>query len=160
MLAEAGNGKVRKIKEQAPSIDVLGVNTYGDAALTLTDRVRTDGWDGPIVVTELGAIGQWQAATTPWGAPVEPSSTEKAARLARYLAALRPGTAGQILFMWGQKQEVTPTWHGLLLEGGEWLQASEVMAKAWAERRRAAIARRASARCGCGMAPLSSGDNR
>lgn len=131
VLAEAGNGKVRKIKEQAPSIDVLGVNTYGDAALTLTDRVRTDGWDGPIVVTELGAIGQWQAAATPWGAPVEPSSTEKAARLARYLAALRPGTAGQILFMWGQKQEVTATWHGLLLASGEWLQASEVMARAW-----------------------------
>jgi hypothetical protein len=62
---------------------------------------------------------------------VEPTSTEKAARLGTYLATLGPRTAGQILFFWGQKQEVTPTWHGMLLPGGEWLQASEVMAAAW-----------------------------
>lgn len=131
VLAEAGGDKIRKIREQAPDIDVLGVNTYGDAALSLTERVRSEGWTGPILVTELGAVGQWQAPATPWGAPVEPSSTEKAARLARYLAALRPGTAGQIVFLWGQKQEVTPTWHGLLLASGEWLQTSEAMAAVW-----------------------------
>lgn len=134
VLAEAGSGKVRKIKTQAPSIDVLGVNTYGDAALSLTDRIRAGGWDGPILVTELGAVGQWQAPATPWGAPIEPSSTEKAARLERYLSALGRDTAGQVLFFWGQKQEVTPTWHGLLLASGEWLQASEVMASAWGGR--------------------------
>jgi hypothetical protein len=116
---------------QAPSIDILGVNTYGDAAPSLPDRLRAQGWTGPVVVTELGAIGQWQAATTPWGAAMEPTSTEKAARLETYLATLRPRTAGQILFFWGQKQEVTPTWHGLLLPGGDWLEASEVMAAAW-----------------------------
>jgi hypothetical protein len=131
VLAEAGDGKVRKIKEIAPSIDVLGVNSYGDALPSLPERVRDQGWTGPIVVTELGAIGQWQAAQTAWGARIEPTSTEKAERLRRYLDALAPATAGQILFLWGQKQEVTPTWHGLLLPGGEWMQASEVMAEAW-----------------------------
>ena len=131
VLAEAGDGKVRKIIEIAPSIDVLGVNSYGDALPSLPQRVRDQGWRGPIVVTELGAIGQWQAGQTPWGARIEPTSTEKAERLRRYLAALAPATAGQILFFWGQKQEVTPTWHGLLLPGGEWMQAAEVMAEAW-----------------------------
>ena len=96
--------------------------------------MRAAGWTGPIVVTELGALGQWQAGRTPWGAAIEPTSTEKAERLKRYLAALKPDTAGQILFFWGQKQEVTPTWHGLLLADGEWLQASEVMAQAWGGR--------------------------
>jgi hypothetical protein len=131
VLAEAGGDKVARLKAQAPSIDILGVNTYGDAAPSLPDRVRAQGWTGPVVVTELGAIGQWQAPATPWGAAVEPTSTEKAARLGTYLATLGPRTAGQILFFWGQKQEVTPTWHGMLLPGGEWLQASEVMAAAW-----------------------------
>jgi hypothetical protein len=131
VLAEAGGDKVARLMAQAPSIDILGVNTYGDAAPSLPDRVRAQGWTGPIVVTELGAIGQWQAPATPWGAAVEPTSTEKAARLGTYLATLGPRTAGQILFFWGQKQEVTPTWHGMLLPGGDWLQASEVMAAAW-----------------------------
>jgi hypothetical protein len=134
VLAEAGNGKVGKIKKLAPGIDILGVNTYGDAALSLAGRVRAGGWDGPILVTELGAVGQWQAPAMPWGAPVEPSSTDKAARLERYLQALEADTAGQMVFLWGQKQEVTPTWHGLLLPGGEWLQASEVLASAWGGR--------------------------
>lgn len=134
VLAEAGDGKIKKIRALAPSIDVLGVNSYGDALPSLPQRVRTDGWTGPIVITELGAIGQWQAAETPWGARIEPTSTEKAERLRRYLAAIKSGTAGHILFLWGQKQEVTPTWHGLLLPGGEWMQASEAMAEAWGGR--------------------------
>ena len=134
VVAEGADTKVRKIMAQAPSIDILGVNSYGDALPSLPRRVRAAGWTGPIVVTELGALGQWQAGRTPWGAAIEPTSTEKAERLQRYLAALEPDTAGQILFFWGQKQEVTPTWHGLLLAGGEWLQASEVMAQAWGGR--------------------------
>jgi hypothetical protein len=134
VVAEGADTKVRKIMAQAPSIDILGVNSYGDALPSLPRRVRAAGWTGPIVVTELGALGQWQAGRTPWGAAIEPTSTEKAARLKRYLAALKADTAGQILFFWGQKQEVTPTWHGLLLADGEWLQASEAMAQAWGGR--------------------------
>lgn len=134
VIQDGPGAKVRKIIAEAPSIDVLGVNAYGDALPSLPRRMRAAGWTKPIVVTELGALGQWQAARTPWGAALEPTSTEKAKRLKRYLAALKPDTAGQILFFWGQKQEVTPTWHGLLLADGEWLQASEVMAKAWGGR--------------------------
>jgi hypothetical protein len=131
VLAEAGGEKVRRLRERAPSIDVLGVNAYGDGLLSLADRVRAQGWTGPIVVTELGALGQWQAGKTPWGAALELSSTSKAAALRGYLAALAPRTAGQLVFLWGHKQEVTPTWHSLLLPGGEWTEAAEAMAQAW-----------------------------
>ena len=134
VVAEGADGKAPKILRQAPSIDMLGVNSYGEALPSLPRRVRAAGWTGPIVVTELGALGQWQAGRTPWGAAIEPTSTEKAERIRRYLAALKSDTAGEILFFWGQKQEVTPTWHGLLLPGGEWLQASEAMAQAWGGR--------------------------
>src|SRR6185295_14362786 len=74
---------------------------------------------------------QWQASRTAWGAQIEPSSTDKAARLRRYLAALQADTAGQVLFLWGHKQEVTPTWHGLLLASGEWVEGVEAMAERW-----------------------------
>jgi len=131
VLAETGEDKVRRLAAAAPSIDVLGVNSYGDALPSLPGRVRAQGWRGPLLVTELGPLGQWQAGRTAWGAAIEPSSTEKARLLARHLAPLERATAGQIVFFWGQKQEVTPTWHGLFLAEGEWTQPLEAMAAAW-----------------------------
>src|SRR3546814_16968735 len=102
---------MRRVKEKAPSIDVLGVNAYGDAIPSLPDRVRAQGWDGTLVVSELGAIGQWQAGQTPWGAPVAPTSTEKAPGLARYHPTPRYDGVQQVLFLWGHKPEVPPTGH-------------------------------------------------
>lgn len=134
VLAEAGGGKVAKLIQAAPDVDVLGVNSYGDALPSLPQRVRAQGWKGPLVVTEMGAIGQWQAQRKPWGAMIEPSSTAKAALLRGYLSALGPTTEGQILFYWGQKQEVTPTWHSLLLPDGSWTETAEAMAQAWGGR--------------------------
>ncbi len=134
VVAEGADTKIPMLRAHAPSIDTLGVNSYGDALPSLPQRARAAGWDRPLVITEMGALGQWQAGATPWGAALEPTSTEKAARLRRYLAALQPETAGQIFFWWGQKQEVTPTWHGLLLASGEWTEAAEVMADAWGGR--------------------------
>ncbi|MGE5145288.1 MAG: glycoside hydrolase family 2 TIM barrel-domain containing protein [Candidatus Eiseniibacteriota bacterium] len=131
VLQEVGADKVRKIKTAAPSIDIVGVNSYGDAVPTVPARVRAQGWTGPIIVSEFGAVGQWQAGQTQWGALVEPSSTEKADRLRQYLAVLGRAGVGQILFLWGHKQEVTPTWHSLLLPSGEWQESAEVMAAAW-----------------------------
>jgi hypothetical protein len=131
VLAEAGGGKVTRLIKAAPDVDVLGINSYGDALPSVPERVRAQGWKGPIVVTEMGAIGQWQAQRKPWGAMIEPSSTAKAALLRGYLQALAPATEGQILFYWGQKQEVTPTWHSLLLPDGSWTEVAEAMAQAW-----------------------------
>lgn len=129
VLAETGSDKVAKLIAQAPSIEVLGLNSYGDALYSVTARAREQGWKGPIIVTELGALGQWQAATAPWGAPFEPTSTQKAIQLRRYLKAL--GDTGAIVFLWGQKQEVTPSWHSLRLSSGEWTESAEAMAQAW-----------------------------
>lgn len=131
VLAETGTDKIVKLMRHAPSIQVLGINSYGDALLSVADRARAQGWKGPLIATEIGAIGQWQVARTPWGAALEPFSGEKAVMLARYLHALKSNTQGQIVFYWGQKQEVTPTWHSLLLQSGEWLRSAEVMASAW-----------------------------
>jgi hypothetical protein len=131
VIAEAGSDKVAKVKRLAPGIDVLGVNSYGPALASLPGRVRAQGWTGPLLITEMGPIGQWQAGRAPWGAFVEPSSTAKAAMLRDQLAAVMPGTQGQFVFYWGQKQEVTPTWHSLLLPSGEWTETAEVFAAAW-----------------------------
>ena len=132
VLQEAGDDKVRKIRQLSPDIDVLGVNSYGDALASLRTRVRQQRWTGPLVVTEFGPLGAWQAGRTTWGASIEPTSTAKAALMRRYLAlTAEPGFAGQVVFYWGQKQEVTPTWYGLFLQDGDWTQTLEAMAQAW-----------------------------
>ena len=131
VLAETGDDKVRRLMALAPDIDVLGVNSYGEAIPTVVARARAQGWKGPVIVTELGPLGQWDAQKTPWGAAVEPDSGDKAARLQRYLRALEKDGAGEFVFFWGQKQEVTPTWHGQLLESGEWTETAEAMAAVW-----------------------------
>jgi hypothetical protein len=131
VLAEAGTDKVARFRRHAPSVQVLGVNSYGEALPSLPDRVRAQGWKGPLIITEMGPLGQWQAPRTPWGAAVEPSSDEKAALLSRWFTALQPKVQGQIVFYWGQKQEVTPTWHSLLLQSGEYTRTAEAMAAAW-----------------------------
>ncbi|WGD29648.1 glycoside hydrolase family 2 TIM barrel-domain containing protein [Ancylobacter sp. WKF20] len=131
VLAEVGGDKAAHLRKAAPSIDVLGINSYGDALFSVATRAREQGWTGPIVIAEMGALGQWQAATTPWGAPFEPSSTQKAIQFRRYLRALADQQAGAITFLWGQKQEVTPTFHSLFLPSGEWTEPLESMAESW-----------------------------
>ncbi len=74
-------------------------------ASDIIPRARAQGWTGPIVVTEMGALGQWEAPKTPWGAPIEPTSTEKADRMQRYLTALKAQKVGALPFYWGQKQK-------------------------------------------------------
>lgn len=131
VVAEVGNDKARKVKELVPHIDVLGVNAYGDGLYSVGRRAREQGWLGPIVISEMGARGHWQAATTPWGAPYELTSTQKAIEFRRYLKALDDADIGTLVFLWGQKQEVTPSYHSLRLATGEWTETAEAMAENW-----------------------------
>lgn len=130
-VAELGGGKAQLLKRLAPSLDVLGVNGYGDGLLTAPARARAQGWTGPVVLTEAGPAGHWDAPRAPWGAPIELTSSEKATRMRRYLAAARQAGVGLLPFLWGQKQEVTPTWYSLFLPTGEWTETVEAMAEAW-----------------------------
>jgi len=83
----------------------------------------------------VGTIGYWEMEKTSWNAPVELTSSEKADVIGRawreVLAAFPGQLIGSYVFFWGQKQERTPTWFGLLLEGGEETEAVDVMHLAW-----------------------------
>ncbi len=133
-VAEGGGDKAALLHRLAPSVDVLGINGYGDGLLSAVGRARAQGWNGPIVLSEMGAQGHWDSPRAPWGAPLEPTSSRKADRMRAYLAAARGDGAGAIPLLWGHKQEVTPTWYSLLLPSGEWTETVEVMADAWGGR--------------------------
>ena len=124
------------IRTRAPSLDFVSIQMYGDI-VNLPERLADAGFDQPYMVTEWGAIGHWEVATTAWGAPIEQNSTDKADN---YLASHRvaiaedPRLLGNYVFLWGQKQERTPTWYGMFLEDGSSTAATDTMEYLWTGR--------------------------
>ncbi len=126
--------EVQLIKERAPAIDVYGINTYGEL-IGVDKQVRAFGWEGPYVITEWGPNGHWEVPKTEWGAPVEQTSAEKAVSYKeRYLKGILEDPAqclGSYVFLWGQKQEKTPTWYGVFLEDGTETEVMDVLQEGW-----------------------------
>ncbi len=126
--------KAKLIMERVPSIDFLSVNTYGDLD-ELPETMRAVGWPGAYAVTEWGPTGHWEIARTDWDVPIEQTSNEKAAAYrARYEGAIladEERVLGSYAFLWGQKQETTPTWYGMFLESGEATEVVDTMQFLW-----------------------------
>jgi len=127
--------KATLIKQRAPDLDMLGVNAYGGIG-GVDQTLQTANWNKPYLITEWGPNGQWESPKTNWGAPLEASSTDKAALYkSRYQnsIAAHPGKClGSYVFLWSDKFEQTPTWYGLFLpNSSDRTQAVEEMQKNW-----------------------------
>ena len=134
MLAGIDEPTVTAIAQRAPSLDFLSFQIYGEID-HLPEILEKAGYDGPYQITEWGPTGHWESPETDWGRPFEPSSTQKANDIARrydeIILADSKRCLGAYIFLWGQKQERTPTWYGMFLETGERTAAVDVMQKAW-----------------------------
>ena len=124
----------RVIQQRAPDLDFLSVQVYGGLA-GLSEVLDQIDLHMPLMVTEWGTIGHWEAPTTAWGAPIEPNSSEKARRYQqgyeRVLAPLAGRVIGNYAFLWGQKQERTPTWYGLFAADGRRTEAVDALQRIW-----------------------------
>ncbi len=133
-LAGINQKYVNYIKERCTDLDLLSFQVYGDLG-QLPKMVKKYNWTGAYMVTEWGATGHWEVATTSWGAPIEDNSTVKANNyLKRYQKGIATNTTqciGSYVFLWGQKQERTPTWYGIFLEDGKETEAVDVMHYIW-----------------------------
>ena len=122
VLAGASKKEIEYVKTRCPAVDILSINTYAGLA-TLPKQVQDAGWTGPYLVTEWGPTGHWEGPQTPWKASVEETSSQKAAVYkSRYEASVVKDKAhclGSYVFLWGQKQERTPTWYVLFTEDGQ-----------------------------------------
>ena len=122
------------IEERAPDLDFISIQMYGDI-VNLPRYIKKIGLKGPYMVTEWGAIGHWEVGRTKWGAPIEQNSSDKAANYRKSWKVAIASDADQIIgsyvFLWGQKQERTPTWYGMLLEDGSKTETIDVMQKIW-----------------------------
>lgn len=135
-LAGINAAVIGELTRRAPALELLGVQLY--AAIERLPDLAAAGWKGPYLVTEWGPTGHWEVAQTPWGAPIEDSSRDKAQRLLhRYRTSIMADSArclGSFVFLWGQKQERTPTWYGLFLDSGEATEAVDALERLWSGR--------------------------
>lgn len=110
------------------------MNIYGGLE-TLPKKLLDIGWQGAYAVTEWGPTGHWEIAKTSWKAPIEETSTEKAKSYReRYEGGIQGGSGralGSYAFLWGQKQETTPTWYGLFLDSGESTEVVDTLQYLW-----------------------------
>ena len=133
MLAGINQREIDYIKARCPALDLISVQVYGGLA-AVPERLKTTGWDKAYMVTEWGPTGHWEGPQTPWKASVEETSSEKAAVYkSRYEASILKDEkcVGSYVFLWGQKQERTPTWYGLFTEAGEENEVVDVMHYLW-----------------------------
>ena len=133
VIAEIGEDKIKSIESLCPSVDIIGINSYGGSR-SLPKRYREQGGTRPYIVTEFGPVGTWEVPKNDIGAIIEPTSTKKSDM---YLNAHAGFTAdkehclGSYAFLWGDKQEGTATWFGMLLPDGTKTAASDVMSEIW-----------------------------
>jgi hypothetical protein len=111
--------RVISIRMKSPQLDFISFNSFGVLS-SFEDHLRPirPFWNGPLVITEWGINGPWEAEKTSWRAPIEETSTKKAEHIAeRYYHYIKPlkknNSLGSFIFYWGQKNEVTPTWYSL-----------------------------------------------
>jgi hypothetical protein len=133
VLAGTGKAHLKELAELAPSLDAVGINTYG-GMMRLPENVAAQGWKKAWLVTEFGPRGHWEVPKTPWGMPIEDTSTEKAdlyEKAYAHAVTAQPACLGSYVFLWGQKQEKTHTWYGMFLPDGTPLDTVDAMTHAW-----------------------------
>jgi hypothetical protein len=129
--------KMRRIREWAPSVDIVACNSYAHVG-----NVAASGWAGPYLVTEY-AINQPMEqrpphGATPWGSAIEPHSRAKAERLLTvYRDHLLPhaNCLGGFVFKAAKGAfRVTHTWYPLLYDDEGTLRRTpsyDAMRAAW-----------------------------
>lgn len=134
MLAGAAPDVVNAVADQCPSLDFISFQLYGSIDKLPGYLAATD-YQGAYALTEWGVTGHWEVPQTSWKRPIEENSHSKAmAYKERYQAYIEADSArciGSFVFLWGQKQERTPTWYGMFLETGEKTESVDVMQYVW-----------------------------
>lgn len=133
VTAELGVANEQRLAAYCPDVDIWGINAYGGLA-TLPARLTTRGWTGPYLITEYAHQGDWESDATSWGAPVEPTSREKALAYERRwldVAESDPRCVGSFAFVWRPGRTPSDTWFPMLSWDGRGTEATDRMQEIW-----------------------------
>ncbi len=134
MLAGADPETIKTVSGRCQDLDLLSFQMYRDIE-KLPEFLRQSDYSGAYTVSEWGTTGHWEAPCTAWGRPIEQTSSEKASaikhRYNNFIITNKNQCVGAFVFLWGQKQERTPTWYGLFLENGRHTEMTQTMYFLW-----------------------------
>ncbi|MDG1874256.1 MAG: glycoside hydrolase family 2 TIM barrel-domain containing protein [Mariniblastus sp.] len=132
VIAEIGGRKVEGIHKFCPSVDIIGINSYGGAP-SVSKRYSELNGTKPYIITEYGPVGTWEVPKNSIGAIEEPLIQEKAKHYAQSYKAFKADASclGSYAFLWGHKQEATATWFGMLLPSNNRTAIVDTMTELW-----------------------------
>jgi hypothetical protein len=137
MLAGAEPSVIKLVVSRCSDLDLLSFQLYGEID-QLPKFLAKSGFVGAYTISEWGATGHWESPCTDWGRPFEASSSTKAGcykqRYLNFILADSQQCIGSFVFLWGQKQERTPSWYGVFLEQGQYTESAQVMGTLWTEK--------------------------
>lgn len=109
---------IAAIKQFAPDIDVLGVQSYSRGAVAGAIRRAETIWGKPFYMSEFNTNGPWNFKKTEWGVEFDEPVTKKVADLKDCYAAIdaSPLCLGSTIFLWGHATAYRPTYFSLLLD--------------------------------------------
>jgi len=134
-FAGASKAAVDVALEHCPDLDFISLQVYGSL-----DRIpamaKAAGITKPYMITEFGPRGHWEVPSTVWRREIEETSAVKASglmeRIQKGIISDSSGlNLGGYAFLWGQKQERTPTWYGMFIKSGEAIAAIDELTKYW-----------------------------
>ncbi len=108
--------------KHCPNVDFLSFQVYAGLG-GLPNAIKGAQINKPYVITEFGPTGHWEMPYTSWGREIEEPSGIKSDGIIRRIHQGLDGDKsglcmGGFAFLWGQKQERTPTWYGMFHESG------------------------------------------
>jgi len=134
-FAGANKWHIDHAVKYCPNLDFFSFQVYGDLR-SIPEMVEKAGIKKPYAITEFGPIGHWERPSTVWGREIEETSTAKAQGLRQRMRSGLDGdqsglSLGGYAFLWGQKQERTPTWYGMFVQSGEATSIVDELTKYW-----------------------------
>jgi hypothetical protein len=104
------------IERNAPDLDLLSINAYGDVC-NIREAWETGGYDRPYLLTEGGAAGEWEVPDDANGVPEEPTDLEKGAAYVDSWRCLREHegvSLGATFFHYGIEGDFGGVWFNIL----------------------------------------------
>ena len=134
-FAGAAKDHVEHALKEVPQLDFLSFQMYGGVG-EIANEVKKLGNGRPYMVTEFGPMGHWEMPSTKWGREIEEPGAVKARafakRMEKGIINAKDGLQiGSYAFLWGQKQERTPTWYGFFHADGTQTARLDEITRLW-----------------------------
>lgn len=109
---------IAAVKQFAPDIDVLGIQSYSRGAVRGAIKKTEELWGKPFYMSEFNTNGPWNFGKTEWGVPLDEPVTRKVSDLKDCYVAIdeSPLCLGSTIFAWGHYAVFRPTYFSTLLD--------------------------------------------